>query len=341
MTWDGVPLAIGGGDLPADQRPVVQADTFRVLGYMAARNEGVVTGGDCAVLPLAVPAAAVQVMPGAVGVLNRGADPVDGGQQMYVCRNPEAETVALTATSSGAGRTDLVAVIVEDPQYPGQPVPVSTSTGPYVRTVVYQGVPAATVSLAEVDPGQAGYALARVTRPASTGTVLASHITDLRAVPNARTRGLTRIVNLGAQADTNLSGTDWRDFPNAASWLIDVPEWATQVTLELYAAGVRVTNDNSSGGSWTGRARVALGGIIGADTELNPGIPNAKSDTFAYVTGGDYPVPQNMRGKKATLKSQARRVDSASGVRVAEGFGTTIIVKATFTESAAVDYWEV
>lgn len=333
MTWDGVPLAIGGG-------AVTQAETFRLVGYLAARTEGVVTTGDCAVLPLAVPAAAVQVMPGGVAVLNRAADPVDGGQQMYVCRNPEAETVALTPTSSGAGRTDLVAVVVRDPQYPGQPLPASIPDGPYVKTVVYEGVDVGTTTLADVDPDQAGYALALVTRPASTGTVLASHITDLRTIPNARVGGVTRIINLPNQSDAVLSGTAWRNFPAAASWTVNVPAWAVKVHLELYAAGVRVTNDNTAAGQWTGRARVILGDVVGVATELNPGIPSARADTFSYLTGGEYDVPKAMRGKPAVLRSQATRDTSASSVRVAEGFGTTIICKATFYEAASADYWE-
>src|SRR5512139_2547798 len=179
MSWEGVPWMIGGGA----EHP---EEVGRLLAYAAAgAGEGVVGPTDCKVVPSGVPDGNIHIQPGAVAVLNRF---TGGGQQAYLVRNVGDEVKAMTPQGSSGVRYDLVCVIVEDPQYPGQPAPASIPDGPYARTVIYEDVPAATKSLAEVDPDQAGYALARVKFDASDGTVNAADITDLRELVAPRTK---------------------------------------------------------------------------------------------------------------------------------------------------------
>jgi hypothetical protein len=337
MTFQGVPWAIG---LHAGGQPKVPVEAGRGLAYLAlGGNEGPVAAGDCAVVPLSTPAGGVIIRAGGLGILNR----FPGGTgQAYYARNDADHQVTIGPTS-GAGRTDLVAVIVEDPQYAGQPAPADAANGPYVRVVVYTGVAGTVTRLSEVAPNQSGYALARVTLPAATSAVQASHITDLRSIPNPKTFPITKILNLPDGADTVLTSASYTRFPVGASWAIPVPKWAVKANLELYASGVRVGNDATATGNWTGRARLKLGTLVTADTELNPAPPDAnRLDTFSYMAAaGDLTVPAAIRGTTQTLEAQALRLVTGSGVTVAEGYGTTIVAKVTFYEDVSTDAFTV
>lgn len=336
MTWQGVPWAIGthvGGT------PQTPAEAARALAYHAFDGaEGPAAAGDCRVLALAVPGPSVRIMPGTVAILNRFPG---GAGQAYLVRQPEEEVVPITATGAGGGRTDLVAVVVEDPQYAGQPTPPDAANGPYVRTVVYEGVAADTTRLDQVDADQSGYALARVTLPVSTGTVQTAHITDLRSLAKPKTQQVTKLLSIGAQADVLNTAAAYERFPEA-SWAIPVPSWAVKAHLELYVAGVRVSNDATEGGNWTGKGRLKLGSVVTQDVELNPTPPAAnQKDTFTYVAAGEFAIPAGMRGTTQTLEPQAHRTGSTSGVTVAQGWGTTVVAKVTFYEDVSLDSFTV
>lgn len=341
MTWQGVPWAVGawtvGGSSGVPQTP---AEAARAVAYQAYNgDEGPAAGGDCAVKPLAVPGAGVRIAIGAVAVLNRSPG---GAGQSYLCRQPAEEIVPITATGSGGGRTDLIAVVVQDPQYPGQPLPVSGANGPYVKTVVYTGVSSTVKKLSEVAPGQSGYALARVTLPASTGTVQAAHITDLRSLASPRTKVETKLYNIGTAADVVTSGSVYERFPQHPTWNIAVPSWGVKVHLELYCSGVRITNDATAAGDWRGKARVKLGSIVTSDVEINPPVPGAnQGEAYTYIAAEEVAVPAAVRGTTQSLEAQALRSSSSSGMAVAQGTGTTVILKATFFEDVTTDAFTV
>lgn len=91
--------------------------------------------------------------------------------------------VAIAATGSAGGRSDLIVAQVEDPNMAGEPwqTPTNPAVGPYIFTRVIPNVPAGTTSLRPLGySGRSAIVLARVDLPASTGTVTASMITDLR-----------------------------------------------------------------------------------------------------------------------------------------------------------------
>lgn len=333
MTWQGVPWAIGAH---AGGSPLTPAEAARAVAYQATDgDEGPGTGADCRVLPLAVPGAGVRIMPGALSCLNRFPG---GAGQSYLVRQPEEEVVPITATGSGGGRTDLIACVIIDPQYPGQVAPADAANGPYVVTRVYTGVGAGVTKLSDVAANQAGYALARVTLPASTGTVQTAHITDLRSIANPRTKVETKLLNIGNQADVLQQASAYERFPQAAGWDVYVPKWAVKAHLELYVSGVRVKNSADATGSWNGRARLKLGSIVTQDSELNPPPPKAgKTDTFTYMSAGELAVPSGLRGSTQTLEAQAFRVSAAGSVTVMQGWGTTVVARVTFYEDVTTD----
>lgn len=341
MALLGIPWAIGAWQVgEVSGNPETPAETARAIAYQAlAGAEGPAAPGDMAVRALDVPAASVLVRKGTVGSLNRFPG---GAGQAYLSINDADEIVPVPDTTGAGGRTDLVALVVEDPTYPDQPLPPDGTLGPYERFVVYEGVDANTRHLSQVDAGQSGYALARITRGAGQSTVQPGDITDLRKLANPKTRQETKLLNIGNQADVANTNAAYERFPQQAGWDIDVPSWAVRVHLELYVSGVRVKNDGDAAGDWKGKGRVKLGSVVSQDVELNPTPPDAnRTDTFTYIAAIDAAVPAAMRGGTSTLEAQARRDVSSSGVSVNQGWGTTVVAKATFYEDASTDAFTV
>lgn len=332
--WQGVPWAIGTHPGGSPQTP---AEAARALAAEAlGGKEGPAGPGDLAVVAFGVPGGGVTVRKGTVGILNR----FPGGYgQAYVARNVSDDNVSITGTGAGAGRTDLIAVVVEDPQYPGQPTPEDAAFGPYVRTKVYTDVAANVKTLADVDPNQSGIALARVTLPPSTWAVQTSHIKDLRALPNPRSTTIKRSLNVGDKNsfDTvNFAG--FERFPQAASWTITVPLWATEVQLDLRVVNARVTNDGTNAGHFRGKARVKLGPLVSDEVILDPDIPDAnRGNRVGYSVSGEVPVTQALRGTDLLLEAQAQLISSGSGVVVREGAGTSVHVEIRFIEAPNTD----
>lgn len=331
MTWQGVPWAVA--------QATHSHEVARLLAYMASGGgEGVVTPQGCAVRPLSSPGLGVRIKPGAITLHNRA---LDADQQNYLVRNPDEEIVPLTA--AGATRYDLVCVLVEDPQYPGQPVPANVPNGPYVRTRVYTGVGPTADSLEDVDPGQTGYALARVAVPTS-GVVTKAEITDLRGMAQPRIATTIKMLNLpNAAGDEMLTSTEFITFPELASWDdVWVPPWATRVLMEMHVSGMLLIDDEVDGGGWGGFGRGVLGTIEQGATVIRPPDGNGtRKATFGYMNATDKYVPRAMRGTMQTLKSQARQAEwSAGGLEVMAGWGTTVILRVVFIEEPDADYWE-
>lgn len=211
MTWDSVPWFIGGG---AQHSPEVA----RLLAYAATNGaEGVVSPGDLKVAPLDVPGASVRVLAGACLVPNRAAG---GIAQTYVGRNPSQDVVAIGATGSGAGRSDLVVARVEDPFMAGEPWddPADPITGPYIFTRVISNVPAGTTRLQDVPghAGESGIALARIDVPANTGAITTGMIKDLRKLAQARSSTAYDVQNPPAQDFVGRGEIEWHNWPSNA-----------------------------------------------------------------------------------------------------------------------------
>lgn len=335
MTWQGVPWALGA--VVGVQAPETPAEAARALAHLAIGGlEGPSTPGDCAVVPRAVPSGGVLVRKGTIGILNR----FPGGLgQAYIGRNVSDDDVAIGATGVGTTRTDLIAVVVEDAQYAGQPAPADPESGPFIRTRVFTNVPANTKKLSQVAPNIAGVALARVTLPPSTGTVNAGHITDLRKLPNPRTKTIKRTLEVGDKgAFDNLNAAAFEKFPQAAEWTIEVPLWATTAQLELRVTGARVSNDGTDAGTFRAKSRVKLGGLTTAEHIIDPEIPAAnKGNRFAYSSAGEVAITEAMRGTDQVLTAQAQRVSFTSGVEVREAAGTHVVVEVRFIEEPNLD----
>lgn len=333
MTWEGVPWMVSEADH--------EAETGRLVAYLASgKNEGIAASADLAVVASEIPDGNVHILSGAASLLNRFPG---GGQQSYAVRNEGDEVVALAPQGSSGVRYDLVCVVVEDPQYPGQPAPASISDGPYVKSRVYTNVPVGTTTLAEVDPDQTGYALALVKFDASDGTVNQVDIKDLRKLLNPRTQTYKRMYNEKDQAATGAGayalGTAEQVFPPGASFQVPVPEWATKMQLNARIANLRVydTNPGVDTSFSFGYARFNFSDIYSAFTEWTQGFNASASQypttTMSYEIADEVDVPEEWRGKVKALDMSGQKDPSSIGHNIGSGWGTIVVVEVTFYEA--------
>lgn len=335
MSWDTVPWFVGGG---AEHSPEVA----RLLAYAATSGaEGIVTPGDLKVAALGVPGPSVTVAPGAGLILNRAAG---GTAQSYVARLPDADTVEIAPTAS-TKRSDLIVVQIEDPFMAGEPWqdPEDPKVGPYVFTRVIPNVPATATRLQDV-PGYSGRSaitLARVDVPASTGTITAAMITDLRKVARPRKdRQVRAHAQTGSGEALRATAQVGEVWPNTGSFTVDVPTWATKAIVIATWSQVQAKAD--ANGSAYGRLWVQLGNDGDANTRLSqesswdtPDVAKGSSRN-TYTVVDELPIYSALRGKTVPIKMRGRRSDtttSAEGLVVDAVSGVSVDVE--FIEAAA------
>ena len=328
MAVDPVPWFV---QAPAEH----SAEVARTLAYQAlGGREGLAREGDLFVQALPVPGGAVQVLPGAAGILNRGSG---GGGQAYVGRVGSAVTVPIAATGSGAGRSDLIVFRVQDPQYGGA-VPASTEAGPYIFLDVISGVPAGTTRLQSVTGHEADSAitLARIDMPASTGTVLDSMVTNVSRVANPRRADayLLRELLPGQSGKANNSPGVWQVFPSVLTGgQVVVPEWAEWAQIDITYAGI-----------WAGagvahvdvRAAMSFGGTT-VRTQQVGFYDNATSRRYLPLSGmGGVEIPESFRGEMVYITPDIMlSPDQAASALPEYNEWSAVRMQVTFFESKA------
>lgn len=295
----------------------VPASVARMLAYVAGGGaEGIVEPGGLKVEPLAVPGSSVRVMPGAGMVMNRYPG---GGQQSYPIYEQVQQTVPIVATGSGGGRTDLVIARVSDPEYAGVEAGVTFE--------VVQGVPAGVTADYAATLGYPALALAKVTLPASTATVRAGMINDLRRLARPRTR---RDVAMGIPAAgvdlVSAGGVQWPSFRPS----VDVPAWATHANLFVDLTGLWHQGNSVSGvlhltlGS--GSARWTVDQPYHVDTTVGGG------ERMDIRLGIPVEVPLAFRGAAHVLGIEARREAGTGYLTTRQG--TRVIFDVEWLEKA-------
>ena len=295
MAMERVPYLVGGGFEHSAE--VMRA----MLAASTSGAEGIVNAGDFKVRPLAVPGTSVRVAPGNALIRNS----YGGGQaQTYACRAGSETEVPIEATGSAGSRTDLIVARIDDPTYQGGAFDPLTFEA--ARFEVIKGVPASTKTVAGLGLSYPAIALARVKLPASTGTVTAGMITDLRALAQPRKeRHLFVHPLVTADGDHPLlaeSAPQW--WPNVTTWRVDIPEWAQRVRMVAQWGGVLL---QASGGNAWGRIWVRIGsvdtptGITTQETYWDLPSNMAGNVRQAWMAGDDRPVPAALRGATNTV----------------------------------------
>lgn len=193
MTWQVPWVTAGVSEIPLE--------IARTVAYVTtAGREGIVASSHLKVTQTSTASGSVLIAPGVFVTRNVFEGAGTESFESYVGRNHStSETLAIPATGGASGRTDLVYAHITDPGQSGHfPKPEPTVSSP-VQTRVIQNVSPTVTKLQDV-PGyenQSGYALARITRPANSTTVLNSHITDLRHLLEEATGPIGQITMYG------------------------------------------------------------------------------------------------------------------------------------------------
>jgi hypothetical protein len=185
--------------------------------------QGVIGALDLVVGPTTPTATAgIVIQPGAMLILGVET-PYQG---TYYAYNVGTDTTLSIAATGGSARSDMIVARVEDPTWSGTPW-----GGPASGQIVFPRVISGVSSSATTMPGgQSGIPLARIDMPASTSTVQAAYIHDLRNV--AQPQRLMQVI--GAQDTTTRNwtvGTAGVIWPPAATWSVFIPSWATILQL--------------------------------------------------------------------------------------------------------------
>lgn len=326
MTFEGVPWAVGGG---AEHSPEVA----RLLAHVATSGaDGIVTSGDLKVLPLATPGGSVRIMKGAAVLPSRAAG---GDQQSYAARNLSEDVVAVTATGSGSGRTDMVVLRVEDSTLAGEPWPdpPSAANGPYVFGRVLQNVPSSAIAdnLAArawlASQGYTAIPLAGITLPTSTGTVSSGMIKDLRNLARPRNQPVSEIPAVPNPVTLSSVGVD-TVWPGGGP-TIDVPAWATHVSVTVLIAGIRVATGYPANG-WLHVAATGYPTVRTVGTQFT-----CDTTPATLVAAGNLADVSLIAGKRVTFELKGYRNDTGGAVGALQTAAyTSIVYNLTFHERA-------
>lgn len=303
------PILVNGATHPAQ--------TFRMLVRDLARgNEGITQGDDLKVTQLATPGGGVTVADGS-GVVRGRANTFQGS---YAVCNTGSADVPIAATG-GTGRSDMVIVRVEDPEYEG-------SLNPATDQIAYfQVISNVSSSALSIPDGRTGIPLCRIDIPASTSTITDAMIVDLRKVANPRRD--RRLYTQSPIADSSLIGasTTYSYFDTALGWNIAVPDWATTVRIKIDVCPLRY-----SVADYAGALRATFGAsltlqAVSIDDNQGTGvrkIPAICADTLA--------VPAAYRGTTQLLRTQANGSAGNAG-RINISTYTTLVADVEFEEA--------
>lgn len=291
--------AVDGGRVPAS--------VARMLAWAATNgSNGVVQATDLAVTALPVPGGAVNVAPGGALMVNRF-----GGRaqaQTYVTANDATIQVTIPATSSTA-RTDYLILRVDDwhfdsSQQPDNPLDATYCSLQRVTSltgIAYPYVP-----------------LAKITIPASTGTITPAMITDLRQVANPRTKRVLRPNALIWSEKETLTVTTAQGeyWPNKGGGQdVVIPEWATRVKIRADWLSVLVPAGDVQGrvwvsfGDWDGKSWGKASQDFAFDNVAGSS-PNRQN--FAVVD--EMPIPANLRGRSVHFQAWAKKLGTTGPV---------------------------
>ncbi|MER5277817.1 hypothetical protein ABT025_18940 [Streptomyces sp. NPDC002809] len=309
MSLYRVPILVNGATHSAEQ--------FRAMVQDLARGaEGITQGGDLKVTQLSTPGTSVQVGDGS-GVVRGRVSPFQG---TYSVRNQGAATVPIAATG-GSGRSDMVILRIEDPEYEG-------SLDPAVAQINYfQVISGVSSSATTIPDGRTGIPLARIDIPASTSTITNAMIVDIRKVANPRQQR-TFLTQSPTALSTDIGGTSgtFTNFSTAAGWSIAIPDWATTAVLALSVGQIRYNTD-----SYFGKLRATFGASLTVQpVNLDDNQTGVRRSTV--VLGDTLTIPSAYRGTSQTLRFQASGVSPNPGKVGVDG-STTFIADVTFYEA--------
>ena len=326
--------------------PEHDARMARELAWIATGGQTGIVGPDsCEVRAQNTPNNTVRIMPGGVSITatsERGnIGYTSAPWQAYMRSIYEPLTVEIDSTGSSGGRTDVVGIVVDDPEFEG------TSPDPdehqYWRPhVVRNAGQNATRPEHFASLGRPFLPLAQVRIPSSTATITNSMITDLRflAVSRSESHDLLDVANAGSSSHIVIpsSQSNWQYIHTIEN--VPVPRWATLAKVHVMLGPVytrggaangefRLRNEGLGSGFW----HTQPSAFVEPDhTEQTGGSPR-----FYLHTAGNFSIARSNQGGTATLGLQVRRTGSRPGEFVIpspDHFICRVVGRVTFEESA-------
>ena len=307
MTFLTAPWALDGARI---RSALARTDSYVTSGGV----EGVVGRGDLKVTALGTPGAGCNIASGGAIILNRyqGSSP----SQSYTVMNVGTTTLGssdIPAVNSSA-RSHLLCVTIGDPEFSqaGHPWMTTVPTGQeetfnYVRPFVVPNVPSSTKRFSQLNLNYPAYALARFDFAANTNVITPSNTVDLREM--ARPRVKESLFNAPSSPDDPINpvAPTFENWPDTASWSVDIPDWATTARVSGFVEGPQLTK--------TGRGGLRLVLIAGGQT-LSSSLTNinevGSTGRRSYNVSGQFPIPVELRNTTGTLRFQANVSTSAS-----------------------------
>ncbi|MEU7158499.1 hypothetical protein [Streptomyces chrestomyceticus] len=307
MTLAQAPLLVDGA--------MHSAQTFRMMIRDLSRGgEGITEAADLKVTPLPVPGSGVQIADGSAVIRGQA----NAWQGSYTAYNIGTATVPIAPTGA-TPRSDLIVLRITDPEYEGGLDPAKDAIN------TFDVIPNVPTTATAPPPGVTGIALARLDIPASTATITAGMICDLRNVANPRRERSLRTAYPRTLTKAWQDDDKWHTWPPEAQWKIAVPPWATKAIIVLTLAGLRLDFDDVFG-----VVRLVLGNRPGEGTAIDDDQGKGVRRTTAVVAD-TLTVPAEYRGTTQRLYLEAQMSSGEKGDLSADE-GTSIVCDVEFTE---------
>jgi hypothetical protein len=308
MTLFPRPILTNGATHPASQ--------FRMLVRDLARGaEGITEGDDLKVTQRSTPGGGITVADGS-GVI-QGRD--DAFQGHYSACNVGAVDVDIASTG-GTGRSDMVILRIEDPEYTGDLDPETD------QIAYFQVISNVSSSATAIPDGRTGIPLARIDIPSSTATITNAMITDLRKVANPRRERTRYLYSPASLSEFSGDGT-WRTLGGSgAPWSIPVPSWATKAIISVDGSSIRLSTNPIFG-----QFRFLFGAsLTGQSVNLDDNQTGVRRITG--MTADTLTLPAAYRGTNQTLTAQFVG-QTGYGGKIGYDGATTILADVEFVES--------
>lgn len=311
MTLYPVPILTNGATHSAEQ--------FRALVKDLARGaEGITNGTDLKVTQLSTPGGGVQIAEGSGIVLGR----VSPFQGAYAVRNQGAATLSVAATGSGSGRSDMVILRVEDPEYEGSLDPVTDNIN------YFQVISNVSSSATSIPDGRTGIPLARIDLPASTSTITNAMIVDLRKIANPR-RERQQLTQSPTILSTEITGSSsvYSYFNSLGGWNIAIPTWASKVKIRCDVWGLRLTTAN-----FFGAMRATFGASLTVQATTIDDNGGTGTRRITHGIADTLTIPDAYRGTTQLLRLQASGASGNTG-KVSVDPSSTALYDVEFEEA--------
>jgi hypothetical protein len=295
------------------------AQQFRMLVRDLANGaEGITQGDDLKVTQRATPGGGVLVGDGSGVVKGR----MDAFQGHYAACNIGSFDVPIAATGSGAGRSDMVILRVEDPEYEG-------SLNPATDQIDYFDVISGVSSSATAIPdGRTGIPLARIDIPASTATITNAMIVDLRKCANPR-RSRLLLTQSPASISTGIgSSLSYSYFSTAAGWNIAIPDWATKAIVKVDVSPIRYDL-----GNFFGQISATFGASLATQSILLDDNQGTGARRIPAIIADTLTLPSGYRATTQLLRVRAAGLTSGQAARIYVDSGTTLVADVQFEEA--------